>query len=37
MLIKTSFFKECCNKILNAIDNSELSTLNETLELKTHF
>lgn len=35
MIIKTTTFKEVCSKILSAIDNSEVSTLTETLELKT--
>lgn len=35
MIINTKEFKECCTKILSAIDNSELSTLTETLELIT--
>lgn len=35
MVINTKDFKECCTKILSAIDNSELSTLTETLELIT--
>lgn len=35
MLIKTDLFKDVCSKILSAIDNNELSTLTETLELKT--
>ena len=35
MIIKTVEFKEACTKILNAIDSNELSTLTETLELKT--
>lgn len=35
MLIKTDLFKDVCSKILSAIDNNEISTLTETLELKT--
>lgn len=35
MIIETKKFKEACATILGAIDNSELSTLKETLELKT--
>ena len=35
MILKTKEFKDTCSIILNAIDNSELSTLTETLELKT--
>lgn len=35
MLISTKLFKETCSIILSAIDNSVISTLNETLELKT--
>lgn len=35
MIINTKKFKEVCSTILLAIDNSELSTLTETLELKT--
>ncbi len=34
MIIKTKEFKNVCSTILNAVDNSELSTLTETLELK---
>lgn len=34
MVIKTKEFKDVCSTILNAVDNSELSTLTETLELK---
>lgn len=35
MIIKTKEFKNTCATILAAIDNSELSTLTETLELAT--
>lgn len=35
MIIKTKEFKEVCSTILSAIDSNELSTLTETLELKT--
>lgn len=35
MILETKLFKEVCSTILSAIDNSELSTLKETLELKT--
>ena len=35
MLIKTKPFKEACSSILGAIDNSELSTYTEALELLT--
>lgn len=35
MILKTKVFKEQATTILNAIDNSEVSTLKETLELKT--
>lgn len=35
MIIKTTNFKDVCSKILGAIDSSEISTLSETLELKT--
>lgn len=34
MIIKTENFKNVCSTILNATDNSELSTLTETLELE---
>lgn len=34
MVIKTQEFKNVCSTILAAIDNNELSTLTETLELK---
>lgn len=34
MIIKTSEFKKICTTVLSATDNSELSTLTETLELK---
>ena len=35
MILKSKNFKETCQIILNAVDGSELSTLTETLELKT--
>lgn len=35
MIIKTKEFKDVCSKILSAIDSNELSTITETLELKT--
>lgn len=35
MILKTKEFKEVASTILKAIDNSETSTLKETLELKT--
>ena len=35
MLIKSKDFKNVCKTVLSAIDNSEISTLTETLELKT--
>ena len=35
MVIKTKQFKESCSSILGAIDNSELSTYTEALELIT--
>lgn len=35
MIIKTDTFKDCCTKILKAIDSNELSTLTETLEIVT--
>lgn len=35
MVIKTKQFKEACSSILGAIDNSELSTYTEALELVT--
>ena len=35
MIIKTKEFKDACSTILAAIDNSEISTLTETLELKS--
>ncbi len=35
MILKSKNFKETCQVILNAVDSSELSTLTETLELKT--
>lgn len=35
MVIKTSKFKDVCATILAATDNSEISTLTETLELKS--
>ena len=35
MILDTKLFKEVCSTILAAIDNSELSTLKESLELKT--
>ena len=34
MIINTKEFKNTCSIILNAVDNSEISTLTETLELK---
>ena len=34
MIIKTSEFKKICTTVLSATDNSEISTLTETLELK---
>lgn len=35
MIIKTETFKDVCAKILSATDSNEISTLTETLELKT--
>lgn len=35
MIIKTKLFKEVCSTILLGIDNTDISTLTETLELKT--
>lgn len=35
MIIKTGDFKKICTTVLSATDNSEISTLTETLELKT--
>lgn len=35
MIIETEKFKDVCSTILGAIDSNELSTLTETLELKT--
>lgn len=35
MILKTKEFKEVCSTVLAATDSSELSTLTETLELKT--
>ena len=35
MIIKTEDFKDVCSTVLAATDGSELSTLTETLELKT--
>lgn len=35
MIIQSKKFQEICKTVLSAIDNSELSTLTETLELKT--
>lgn len=35
MIIKTDEFKNVCSTILSAIDSNEISTLTETLELKT--
>lgn len=33
MIIKTKELKDCCSKLLTAVDNTEISTLTETLEL----
>ena len=35
MIIRSDEFKKICNTVLSATDGSELSTLTETLELKT--
>src|SRR5574344_413772 len=35
MIIKTELLKDVCGEILTAVDSSEVSTLTETLQLKT--